>query len=255
MPVRTKRGITKTTRRERRKGLFVAQVPSHLERAALTGKKTAIEGTGTPLTSRHVSLEQDRAAQNEAALKISEAEVDSSYELAGTPYSDRPLRPDEMCQVGRAALARSPGSEVRVPFGDLSEPTRTGLWEKDKSNLAFPAGVADAIRGQAAASKRELATPTTHRSKQNITAPYRGDCDSRSLSEIRLTPQKPVVQADVLLTSSEAAEFLRCSVSWLAKARMTGDGPPYVRIGRSVRYRLVELISWLKSQRRLSVHE
>ena len=36
-----------------------------------------------------------------------------------------------------------------------------------------------------------------------------------------------------LLTPREAADFLRVSESWLAKARMRGDGPPYVKVGRS----------------------
>jgi hypothetical protein len=35
-----------------------------------------------------------------------------------------------------------------------------------------------------------------------------------------------------LLTPAEAAKFLRISESWLAKARMRGDGPPFIRIGR-----------------------
>jgi Helix-turn-helix domain len=39
-----------------------------------------------------------------------------------------------------------------------------------------------------------------------------------------------------LFTAREAAVFLRVSGSWLAKARMRGDGPPYVKIGRSIRY-------------------
>ena len=34
---------------------------------------------------------------------------------------------------------------------------------------------------------------------------------------------------DRLLTPKEAADFLRVSESWLAKARMRGDGPPYVK--------------------------
>ena len=42
---------------------------------------------------------------------------------------------------------------------------------------------------------------------------------------------------DRLLTPREAADFLRVSKSWLAKARMRGDGPPYVKVGRSIRYR------------------
>jgi hypothetical protein len=33
---------------------------------------------------------------------------------------------------------------------------------------------------------------------------------------------------DRLLTTKDAADLLRLSTSWLAKARMRGDGPPYV---------------------------
>jgi hypothetical protein len=39
-----------------------------------------------------------------------------------------------------------------------------------------------------------------------------------------------------LLTPREAAQRLRVSLSWLAKARMRGDGPPYVKLGRAIRY-------------------
>ena len=39
-----------------------------------------------------------------------------------------------------------------------------------------------------------------------------------------------------LLTARDAADRLRLSLSWLAKARMRGDGPPFVKLGRSVRY-------------------
>jgi predicted DNA-binding transcriptional regulator AlpA len=56
---------------------------------------------------------------------------------------------------------------------------------------------------------------------------------------------------ELLLTASEAANFLRLSLSWLAKARMRGDGPPYVKLGRSVRYREGALVQWLKSRARL----
>ena len=38
----------------------------------------------------------------------------------------------------------------------------------------------------------------------------------------------------VLLTPKEAARLLKVSLSWLAKARMRGDGPRYIRIGRCV---------------------
>ena len=40
----------------------------------------------------------------------------------------------------------------------------------------------------------------------------------------------------VLLTPTETAKRLQVSLSWLAKARMRGDGPPFIKIGRSIRY-------------------
>ena len=58
-----------------------------------------------------------------------------------------------------------------------------------------------------------------------------------------------------LLTPKEATQLLRLSLSWLAKARMRGDGPPYVKLGRSVRYREGALVQWLKSRARLSTSE
>ena len=58
-----------------------------------------------------------------------------------------------------------------------------------------------------------------------------------------------------LLTPKEATQFLRLSLSWLAKARMHGDGPPYVKLGRSVRYREGDLVHWLKSRARLSTSQ
>ncbi len=49
---------------------------------------------------------------------------------------------------------------------------------------------------------------------------------------------------DPLLTPHDAARFLALSKSWLAKLRMTGDGPAYVKLGRQVRYRLSDLQAW-----------
>jgi excisionase family DNA binding protein len=58
-----------------------------------------------------------------------------------------------------------------------------------------------------------------------------------------------------LLTPKEAADRLRVSESWLAKARMRGDGPPYVRLGRNIRYAEDELAQWMRAHRRLSTSE
>jgi hypothetical protein len=58
-----------------------------------------------------------------------------------------------------------------------------------------------------------------------------------------------------LLTPKEAAQRLRVSLSWLAKARMRGDGPPYVKLGRAIRYSWDGLVEWMKSRQRLSTSD
>lgn len=54
------------------------------------------------------------------------------------------------------------------------------------------------------------------------------------------------------LTPAETAKILKVSKSWLAKARMRGDGQPFIRVGRSIRYTLPALLQWMKSRQRLS---
>jgi excisionase family DNA binding protein len=66
---------------------------------------------------------------------------------------------------------------------------------------------------------------------------------------------KTSIGIERLLTPKEAADLLRVSRSWLAKARMRGDGPPYIRIGRSIRYSEAALHQWMKSRQRLSTSE
>jgi hypothetical protein len=58
-----------------------------------------------------------------------------------------------------------------------------------------------------------------------------------------------------MLPPKDAADFLHLSTSWLAKARMSGDGPPYAKFGRSVRYSEDALALWMKSRLRLSTSE
>jgi Helix-turn-helix domain len=48
---------------------------------------------------------------------------------------------------------------------------------------------------------------------------------------------------DVLLTVKEAAAFLRISPNTLNWQRSHGGGPAYVRVGRSIRYRLSDLLA------------
>ena len=58
-----------------------------------------------------------------------------------------------------------------------------------------------------------------------------------------------------LLTARDAADRLRLSPSWLAKARMRGDGPPYVKLGRSVRYGESALSEWIRARTKHSTSE
>jgi hypothetical protein len=50
-----------------------------------------------------------------------------------------------------------------------------------------------------------------------------------------------------LLTSNEAAEFLRLKPSTLAKMRCVGGGPKYLRRGRCL-YPLDELVRWIEAR-------
>jgi hypothetical protein len=45
------------------------------------------------------------------------------------------------------------------------------------------------------------------------------------------------------------------STSWLAKARLRGDGPRYAKFGRSVKYQGQDIIEYRKSRKRQSTSE
>jgi len=51
-----------------------------------------------------------------------------------------------------------------------------------------------------------------------------------------------------MLTPQETAKALKVSVSWLAKARMRGDGPPFIRLGRAIRYSQTAVLRWIEVQ-------
>ncbi len=59
------------------------------------------------------------------------------------------------------------------------------------------------------------------------------------------------------LTDPETARYIGMSGSWLRQARMNGnpDAPPYIKIGRSVRYLREDLDTWLEQRRRVSTSD
>jgi len=64
-------------------------------------------------------------------------------------------------------------------------------------------------------------------------------------------PNRPL-NPPILLSPKQAARLLNLSVSWLAKRRLAGDGPPYVKLGGAVRYTEGSLQQWTKAQQRTS---
>ena len=70
-----------------------------------------------------------------------------------------------------------------------------------------------------------------------------------------MTALARTVEFDPLLTPEETTKFLGVSLSWLAKARLRGDGPRYTKIGRSVRYARSDVDAYVKARKRLSTSE
>lgn len=51
------------------------------------------------------------------------------------------------------------------------------------------------------------------------------------------------------LTPEQAAERIGLSYGKLAKLRMTGEGPAFLKLGRKIMYRIADIESWLDSKR------
>jgi len=60
---------------------------------------------------------------------------------------------------------------------------------------------------------------------------------------------------EALLTAPQTAAFLGVSLSWLAKARVTGEGPRFVKIGRAVRYVDSAVRDYIRARTRGSTSE
>jgi hypothetical protein len=63
------------------------------------------------------------------------------------------------------------------------------------------------------------------------------------------------IDPEKLYSPKITAELLNMSPSWLAKARLRGDGPRYAKFGRSVQYQGSDLIEYRKSRKRSSTSE
>jgi hypothetical protein len=52
-----------------------------------------------------------------------------------------------------------------------------------------------------------------------------------------------------LLTPEQAAKYLGFTVGWMAKLRMRGGGPNWIRLGTKCRYTLADLDEWISAHR------
>ena len=55
--------------------------------------------------------------------------------------------------------------------------------------------------------------------------------------------------APVFKTQAEIAELLRVPERTLEDWRLTHSGPPYLKLGRHVRYDLLDVVAWAREQR------
>lgn len=61
--------------------------------------------------------------------------------------------------------------------------------------------------------------------------------------------------ADLLLTEDQLADRWQCSVKKLQNDRLTGRGPNYVKLGRSVRYRFSDVLAYEEANLRASTSD
>ena len=54
------------------------------------------------------------------------------------------------------------------------------------------------------------------------------------------------------LNQKQVAEILGKSTAWLERMRWKGDGPPFRKFGRHVRYSLDDLMQWIESKPKLT---
>ena len=62
-------------------------------------------------------------------------------------------------------------------------------------------------------------------------------------------------EIDPLLHPLQVAKLLAVSLSWLAKSRLNGTGPRFIKLGRAVRYAQSAVHEFILSQQRLSTSE
>jgi hypothetical protein len=71
---------------------------------------------------------------------------------------------------------------------------------------------------------------------------------THSITEHQAAALRRAIEADDLLTEHEAAALRRQSVRTLQAERLKGGGCPFVRLGRSVRYRRSDVLKYIEDR-------
>jgi predicted DNA-binding transcriptional regulator AlpA len=161
------------------------------------------------------------------------------------------------------------GAVVRQPTDVSPASLIQGIFEMDKAKRPGSA----ARSGQKSRSKRGGQTPNRSDDRKIAQAnPSLGDLSkerghrSAGARKSKLSSQGPQ-QANYtdplgrdpfeseLLKPNEAADLTIMSESWLAKKRMEGNGPPFLKLGRAVRYRKRDLVAWLATRVKISTSQ
>lgn len=71
-----------------------------------------------------------------------------------------------------------------------------------------------------------------------------------ALDEVRGLVKTAIGRKPALLDTDGAAAYLGLMPSYMNKLRRGVDGPPYIKIGDSVRYHIDDLNKWIKEKER-----
>ncbi len=66
---------------------------------------------------------------------------------------------------------------------------------------------------------------------------------------------KKTIELPLLLTEKEFCTYVGKSRAWAQRARLEGDGPPYVKVGRTPLYPADKLEKWLQGSERRATNE
>ena len=72
---------------------------------------------------------------------------------------------------------------------------------------------------------------------------------------IKKDDTRPVNSRDPLLKPDEAGEYVGFTAGWLAKLRIYGGGPNFIKLGRKIRYARSDLDAWIAAGRSGSTSE